>query len=646
MKLKATIIAIILLIIVITSITFYFINPYLLTNNHTVNIQKPEQYSNEQFINLLTKTANDTNVEIYVMYQSVTNREKEINYYTTDESKLEEGYNAYDGAISETNFYPLSELENFNLVNESYIVEGDITLFRETLENMDIYIQNSDNIYPSKVTKNQFSLLICILILLMVLLLFIDIIKKHKKNIYKYQNGYTHVKVIFENLFSTSKIFLISLFIIVMSLILIYLYFGQEFLINLLYYIIPIFLLLILISILTVTMITLILGYKINMLKVVKNGFSFPKILNGCYAIQLLTLFFIITSLFFNANNIRENNKLISRAEEFAYLEDYSYVPIYYGSDFPEDTQLGYLYFDLVSNEEVIVANIDPLSSNEDLEGMRRSVINSTYLEYNEIYDINGNRITDETLDDNYLNVLVPISLKDEPEITEVSEPGYSKNLMPGEKVNIIYVPDNSQYFLYDITKPVSEQYASDVVAVVISQETVEEALALTPDALSTMGMVLTSQNWYVKTDNEDPYSTIEPYVQKYGLSDNIIEAPKLTNKVTNLIVENQIKNLFLIMRTIIYVVFLFIITSFINQIITNSRVKYKMLQKVNGQKFRIIYDKEIKFKVKVIIFTSIAVLLVTQNILIAMLVLSFIIFDVLNLYYLDKKSYNIKLLK
>lgn len=646
MKLKATIIAIVLLIIIIISTAFYFINPYLLTNNHTINIQKPEQYSNDQFISLLTETAEDTDVEIYVMYQSVTNRVKEINYYTTDESKLEEGYNTYDGAISETNFYPLNELENFNLVNESYIIEGDISLFRETLESMDINVQNSDNVYPSKVTKMQFSLLVCILILLMVLLLFIDIIKKHKKNIYKYQNGYTHIKVIFDNLFSMSKIFIISLFPIIVTLIPIYLYFGQEFLANLLHFIVPIFLILIFISILIVIVTTLLLGYKINMLRVVKNGFSFPKILNGCYTIQILTLCLIVTSLFFNAKNIHQNNELILRAEEFAYLEDYSYVPIYYGSDFPEDEQLGNLYFDLVSNEEVIVANITPLSSTEGLEGMRRSVINSTYLEYNEIYDIDGNKITDETLDDNYINVLVPISLKDEPEITEVSETGYSKNLMPGDKINIIYVPDNSQYFLYDITKPISDQYVSDVVAVVISQETIEEALALTPDALSTMGMVLTSQKWYVKTDNEDPYSTIEPYVQKYGLSDNIIEAPKITNKVTNLIVENQIKNLFLIMRTIIYVIFLFIITSFINQIVANSRVKYKMLQKVNGKDFKIIYNKEIKFKVKVMIITSIAVLLVTQNIFIAMFMFSFIIFDVLNLYYLDKKNYNIKLLK
>ncbi len=565
--LKSSIIINLIIFSIIGFLTFSYYQGYsIIKEAQIIDIyQDPEnEITNKQYIEILKTEASNSNIELIYMHKTIENNITNLNYYTTNNLNT---YTDYTEKLTKNNLMPypsvftqstinlFDEIDKYTLSElQLYVVGDDEDIYQFTQEmNKNGYKCEqviSDQIYLVPLKTFNMKMIIFLLLLVTFFIFLFYQISKSKKMMLRKLNGYSLMDSIKEDLVKFNNfLFKILLLIIMLTIIL---FIGE--ITNYIYYL-PFLLIFNIKFFLVVNLfyiITLLIIYNNISIKSLKNNIS-----NKGFSlfIHLFKLGLLIILIITVSKLPKEFHNYVVTKDEYKQIEgtiDYSYLNTYTTTLVSDpqieekisenmNDQMKNLYYLTVDDLEGILGYfLIPENDDDDFEDVPlqakipHGVINANYLSYNPIYDIDGNKINVDQLPDDKITYLVPQKYQSDQDVENYLMMN-SQNYCDNQCINIIYVEDNSQYQLIsdDLIKLNDNQYIIDPIVSIVNQDSVEEINQFGAYGIN-FSAYISSHSYIVKTNQENPYDIVQPYMQEAGLEKTIIEAPLITSSKLN----------------------------------------------------------------------------------------------------------------
>lgn len=509
----------------------------------TISIEKPANVTNQEYIHTLNTVLENINCDIMFKFVDVTGDKTEMIYYKTNNSDEFIDMNSAKGTLKcepgeiiSTKDYGISGFYRLNAANvnneitfmnfldaEDYNFTSDIFYVRnedcETITNAITNIGYSVEIKQSTLISAKYSIIIFAgipTILFLASFVFYGL-SNGKVNVLKKMDGFRNIDILKDDIRKTGEPFLIvfAIITIIMAIasILEYKYAFAECMIFWLGYMI-------------LGLILLIVGYILlsfiittqNKAESIKG--KAPQ--RGIYIIALMLkscfIIFIVFFLSIAIRNVILANNVYKTSEKLAQkIEGYVSIPIYELNQSSEGLEGNYLEFynSTVDKYNGILIEsrnyeLDIVSGKTMCEefGQDSITINSNYLEFNPIYDENGNKITSDALIDGKLTVLVPKSKEDK-----------TQNVI--EQCKLAYETDTNIIY-YDQTK--TKIYSYNAGGLESSDGEIPEPIVyIGNESIINETFIynfITGDYYFIKPETSDPYVELLPLLEKLGISE------------------------------------------------------------------------------------------------------------------------------
>lgn len=509
----------------------------------TISIEKPANVTNQEYIHTLNTVLENINCDIMFKFVDVTGDKTEMIYYKTNNSDEFIDMNSAKGTLKcepgeiiSTKDYGISGFYRLNAAN----VNNEIT-FMNFLDAADynftsdiFYVRNEDcetitkaitnigysvEIKQSTLISAKYSIIIFAgipTILFLASFVFYGL-SNGKVNVLKKMDGFRNIDILKDDIRKTGVPFLIvfAIITIIMAIasILEYRYAFVECMIFWLGYMI-------------LGLILIIVGYILlsfiiatqNKAESIKG--KAPQ--RGIYIIALMLkscfIIFIVFFLSIAIRNVILANNVYKTSEKLAQkIEGYVSIPIYELNQSSEGLEGNYLEFynSTVDKYNGILIEsrnyeLDIVSGKTMCEefGQDSITINSNYLEFNPIYDENGNKITSDALIDGKLTVLVPKSKEDK-----------TQNVI--EQCKLAYETDTNIIY-YDQTK--TKIYSYNAGGLESSDGEIPEPIVyIGNESIINETFIynfITGDYYFIKPETSDPYVELLPLLEKLGISE------------------------------------------------------------------------------------------------------------------------------
>lgn len=537
-------------------------------NKIEITINKPERKNNKEFLSDLNNITEELNTDIMYSITDVSGKKtKKIYFITTHTSNFIHLYNLnirntldkYDGitnTIAKENYfnmkystlfyeifiYNINEAERYNLESCNYYINANLKekfIKALTDEGYEVFTANST------VVKNSYlnfrTLILPLMILLMSILFYS--INKRKEDIIKLLEGYSKVLVIIEDSFKCYIImlFISSIFVCLSAFITTYFFNANlmEFIIFLLKRISLLFLFLI-ISVFIIHTLTIV-SLKTYHMKGKNDNYDFYFV---TFILKIVFSFLIIISFSYvlleirNINYLNKTNKIISNE-----LKYYVTLPINSGTTSINDTnQLDFNsrldeFYDktvdkyngiLINTRNYRVGNLENDDSLAKEYGQTSITVNENYLNLNVINDINGEPISEDNINFDMFNLLIPNELRvNERDI--IDKYSYSYDIDRSD-INCIYYKQNEEIRTFN---PYSGRENEGLVMNPIIEIYDRKYLK------NQMLNYVSGQYYLLNINSQDPYSEILPVLKECGLDGIILYTTNISN-----VYDNSISNI------------------------------------------------------------------------------------------------------
>jgi putative ABC transport system permease protein len=541
--------------------------------NIAIEAGNPQKSKRENF-ELLEDAALEAKVNLQrTSYEKGKNNEDKVVYYVVlNESNkyfekigLESGeflnkdsnYNDFLSTVQTNDKHQVGQLEIFHSFDPIEIrpmiaaektkdIKGTYTLnstkdtekFKNTLENygftVNVFKDQAQSLitsYPYQDMMYKASLILCLLIALAMLY---DVINNYKEIAVRYLFGYSfwHIGIY---LFSRYiKIFFLSL-ITGFSGLLFFLYFYNNF-----QQILPFLgfwvnnIILLTLIILFIFIVTWIITKSINIPQMIKNRKPIKLLFYLNIVIRFILAILLVLGLQQAISTVMGLKSTVDKQEKWSLLKDYSYLGIVANNepglfDFNEREQKQFqeLYKELESQGSIYISPSAyymnnsteiPLDSNPWGMDGRKVEINKNYLSVNPIFDTNNKQVRNPKINNNTINVIVPIKFKKyENDIKRTISKDYigiynEKDPNPVD-VQILYVKNNQSYFTFTPNMAEKNDYEIvDPIAVIVNNK-------FDPRILTNS--ISMGYGYYTKNSgSESPFAMTQDTLKKYELND------------------------------------------------------------------------------------------------------------------------------
>lgn len=537
-------------------------------DKQTITIEKPEDITNEKFLEDIDKALGENNADIMYRYVDVTGKKPHYIYFKTNHTNnfihgaslksdfqiSEEecistltpmGYEVYPLYVSsvfqDISFYNWADAAKYDLSSCTYYVKNDVCSESAGIISQLGYhvIINTDVFLSGKMPVLLFAF---IPIFLLIMSMVFYVLANGKRNVIKKMDGYTLKSILLDEIKVCGFNFIGSFLIVelITKGIAFYLFKNAwlQYTVYTLAYVL-------------VGVVTFIVGGLISSLiillqnkaeyvkgKVPKQGIYYLAMFAKCIFIAFITFFMSIA-----IRNVRVCYDTFQTSHFLAEkVREYVSVPIYENNASSEGLDNNYLLFyqETVREHNGILIdasnyeyNITTGSTLCEQYGQDYVSINYNYLLFNPVYDVDGNQIMADSFNKDKLNVLLPLTKQKETEKYEAfSSEAYSL------EANVI---------LYD--DAISEIYSYNARVGTGNFGRIESPVILAlPDELMS-GIFIKSYcskgSYFLKTKTDDPYLELQPILKKTGIDKVTPQTPYISSNF-NEILDQQFQMLIL----------------------------------------------------------------------------------------------------
>lgn len=586
-------------------------------NNKTViEIEKPKNLTNENFINTLVKLFKDMNSNIIYITTENSGLKSHKQYYTTtnkntilnNENKkeiLDKGeylstfYTNSDfthSIIGSTFFYNISiynfkEIKKFNLDLCKYYVDNNMS-------NTVIEKLKSNGFTVNKINRqvSNFKYVSLTTMFLPAFLLFISmtfyVISRRKEILCQKLLGYSKFNIIFEDCFKNLIYFLVITFIIeILNFSLVEILYKHSFIqyFNFTYK-----------KIFIILLYTILVLLITNMLNITKNYISYLKGNNKNLDIYIITLISKVTFCIFLIINLNSISFYISSIYDLnkinmdisSRVKNYVTLPVnvsnYYigeGNQLELSNRAEEFYNDtvnkfngvLIDTRQYRKINDDDSDIPEDENYKKYITINGNYLKLNSIHDIGNNLITSDLLREEDFNILIPEN-ENENKIKTLYSKQYNVDI---DNINIIKYLNNEKIYSFNPYSGINNNgLINNPIIFIYNSKFIKHQML----------NYISGQYYFIKIDSNNPFDEIHPVLKNYGLDTIIHQTPYIANVFNESIW--QIKNNLIIslVNLCIYILGILVMIIYSSKIYFTIYNKYISLKRLSGYNFIEIY--------------------------------------------------------
>ncbi|WIY58769.1 hypothetical protein [Bacillus arachidis] len=549
-------------------------NSNYLEKNWNLEIKEgnPQKSKLENF-QMLTKIVDKAKVNLQrTSYELTENNQEKIVYYIAlydpdkyfEKIKLKNGKyldeksntNDFMSTLKTNSTYQIGQLEIFHSFNPieirpliaagktkevrgTYILKGtnNVEVFKKLATNYGFSIELSQEQSNSLFTEYPYQDMIyitCVVLCLLILLaMFYDIINNYKAIAIRYLHGdnFFHIGLY---LLKRYLRLIFYAFILVWLILLLYLYFYNQY--QQIFPFLIFWIKNISILILTISLILLFswIGTKsIGISQAIKNQKPVKTFFYLNCIVRFILAIFLILGLEQGIHSFQKLRDTLGQQAKWDVLKKYSFLGMEMegkGLDTKDERQLynfKKLYKEFEEQGSIYISpsnyyfeeNGNKLPSKPwGIEG-KQVKINKNYLDVNPIFGVNGNEVELPKTSKSELVVLVPQKYKkDQEDIKETIKEEYeamiNRNQAASIKINIIYVKNEQSYFTFSTKMAEKSKYQiKDPIAVIITPEF---------EPTFTASTIAMGYGYYTKNNmGENPFKNTQETLKKYGL-DNI----------------------------------------------------------------------------------------------------------------------------
>ena len=595
-----------------------------------IEISKPDNLTNDQFINKLNNIFKDMNSDIIYLTNDNSQFKSHNKYYmTTNTDLIVFNKNQRETLNRNEVLSTYSKDDNHEIIGSSLFYNVSVYNFNEiekyNLDTCKYYIDKSKSDYViqtlsangfmvkrinSETTSHKFISISNMF--LPTFLFFISslfyVISKRKEIVCKRLLGYSNFNVIIEDCIKDFfKLLGITALILSVNFIIIGTIYRHSFFdyFNFTYNKICIIIIYIILVLLTTNLFNIIRDYTSYLKGKNKNI--------DMYLITLVSKIAFCTLLIINLSSVSRGlisiyklNKI--NTEISNKIQNYVALPVNVSSLYIGDGNEAELrerandfYNDTVSQFNGVLIETrqylgedDNNSENNDIpemEDYRKWItINNNYLKINPIHDINNNEITPDFFDNNKLNILI-CQNEDENKIKDI----YSKRYkITTQNINIIkYLKDEKIYsFSPNAGEKTNGLICNPDILVYDSKYIQTKALSY-----------ISGKYYFLQIDDSNPYEIIEPVLKEHGLDSIIKEAHYISNLFSNKV--SSIKQMLIIslINFVIYIIGMILMIVYSSKIFFTIYKKEICLKRVNGYNFLECYTVPLIIQLVQLIF-------------------------------------------
>ena len=611
------------------SLIFFFImnffeysnkNVDILENNKTViEIEKPQNLTNEDFINNLITIFSNMNSDLMYLTTDNSNIKSHKKYYITTNTNLipiavnkdakhilDNGeclstFNSdYTHAICGSSFfynisiYNFTEIKKFNLDLCKYYIDKDMSnKIINTLK------ENGFNTNKLNVENSSFKYISLQTMFLPAFLLFISmtfyVISRRKEILCQRLLGFSKLNIVIKDCFENIiQLLGITILLESLNLLIIKILYKYSFLdyFNFTYK-----------KVIIIFIYAIVVLFLTNVFNITRNYTSYLKGNDNSLDIYIITLIskfifctFLIVNLssissyissIYNLNKINmtisENTKnyvtlpvnvsnfyigdnnqleLSNKAEEFYNITESKYDGVLIDSR----------AYRKVNNED---EDEDDTLNTDNYK--KYITINGNYLKLNPLYDIENNLIGSSLFNDDYLNILIPEN-EDENKIKSLYSKKYKIN---SNNINIIKYLKNQKIYSFNPYSGADNNGLIDNPIIFIYNSKYLK---------NQMLNYISGQYYFLKIDSDNPFDEISPTLSTCGLDAIIHETPYISNVFNESISEVKSSLMLSLINFFVYIVGLIIMIIYNSKIYFIVYKKVISLKRINGYNFVKVY--------------------------------------------------------
>lgn len=519
----------------------------------TCVIEKPESKSNTEFLNDVSEALDAVNADIMFRYLDATGERVHYQYYKTShtENFVEllsgidgkplkqgecqsttnpDGYMVYHlnvpSLLQDVSFFPWSDAKPFNLNEGTYYVKiEEQSKVKNAIEQLGYTV----TMQPASYVSGQFSVLLFSFVpaFMLVISMIFYVLSNGKRNVLKKMEGYTTQTILLDE---GKELLPMMGFSFGMVQIVHFVVAAKIYTSTLPQY--TVFFLQHMLGILFV----LVVGFASSALLTSRQHGSdyikgkVPK--RGIYIATMVSkVIFLAFCMFFLSIAVRNGMIAYHSMETAEYFAEkmtgYVTIPVNTRNTSVENLKENYMefYSETVDRYQGVLMGasnyqyslISGTTAAEEF-GQTYVTVNQNYLEFNPIYDSNGNQITQHELSQTECNVLIPISK----EQTE----GYWRELFSnGYQMDVNFIPYDGK---------LSKIYTYNADTGTGNYGEIEEPVILVVEEKQLSGAFVFSYcsqgSYFLKVTAENPYEALLPILQKTGIDVATPNTPTLSN--------------------------------------------------------------------------------------------------------------------
>lgn len=520
------------------------------SNSLQVEIEKPEDLTNTEYIYLLKEICKKAKADIlYKTYNVNDGTEQKTCYYITDlfgtyiDEKLSSQME-YDGYLSNekgkntlqtldllgaTYVYPIDEIVEYNLkISKFFIKDTAYDEFEKKCLECNINISRVNQ----KITLTNYLGLekLGFPTIILIFSIFLYGVSSRKLVYYKIINGYSNFKIILDFISDGSKLVFIPMICVVVVSFIGFSFYNFKLLIGFAKFLMCRYLL-VLAAVYGMWFIESLIIIKTTQLSIMK-GKDERKLLKYLMLfLELIVLILVSIEVKQSINQVIVSYNIYERYKASAIdLKDYVVFPINTSNvDINDKNQIEYnekftkFYQDTVEQYDGILIDTRNYKSVRgevnlaESSGQISITVNSNYLLKAKIYDTSSQVVGDNNLTKGKLNILLPESMT-------------TKEFF--EKHNTYYVTEDSSEFTFYRMNSVFPTYSrfsgehgeiKDPIVYVYNSEYME----------NLMLNYISGEYYMVKCTADNPYEVFKPYLEKYDLENVVPDTPYIINTFT-----------------------------------------------------------------------------------------------------------------
>ncbi|CAG7840609.1 hypothetical protein CLOHAE12215_02033 [Clostridium haemolyticum] len=577
-------------------------------NKVNIEVKKPKNLTNEEYVNKLVRDFNKINEDI--MYKRVDNSTKKSHYkyYVTNNTynflnldiknentilstanNLGQGKKIIGSSFfNNTSIYNFKEIKKFNLDVCQFYVKKDIShAIIKNLTNMgysldEVHYENLDRPFVSIQTM-------ALPFFLLAISMIFYTISKRKEILCKRLMGYSNLNIILEDCIDNSKnIILIGLIIEILNLTIVNFIYSNSFwnYFNFTYKKLGVILLCTILILIFVNLVNL-LRIEVNYLKGKNENIDIYIITLGTKVIFCLLLIISLTSISKSIISMYSLNKI--NLDISKKLKTYVTLPINDSNNSINDfNQLEYnkqfdkFYDETVNKFDGILIDTRDYKRMYQTGKLQRQlndriIINENYLKINKIHDIKGNLINKERFIKGHLNILIPETIS-ENKIKELYSKMEEINI---NNINIIKYLNGERIYSFSPYSGPNNKGLIDNPIIVIYDKNIFK---------NQMLNYVSGEYYLLKTKTDNPYDEIKPNLIKYKLDGVIPEVHYISNVFDTFISYIKVHLINDLIKFFVYIVGTFIMLIYSSKIYFSSHSEEISCKRLSGYSFIEVY--------------------------------------------------------